>query len=101
MARDAFPQVKEFFFDDDTFTADFRRAEEIAKRSPRSASLGRVPSRPNVPYETLKVMKDNGLRVLLVGYESGNEEILKNIRKGINRSRQPGSSPRTARASES
>jgi radical SAM superfamily enzyme YgiQ (UPF0313 family) len=36
-----------------------------------------------VPYQTLKVMKDNGLRLLLVGYESGNDQILHNIRKGL------------------
>ena len=36
-----------------------------------------------MPYETLKMMKDNGLRLLLVGYESGNDQILHNIRKGM------------------
>ena len=33
--------------------------------------------------ETLKVMKDNGLRLLLVGYEFGNQQILHNIKKGM------------------
>jgi radical SAM superfamily enzyme YgiQ (UPF0313 family) len=36
-----------------------------------------------VPRETLKVLKDNGLRLLLVGYESGNQQILINIKKGL------------------
>jgi radical SAM superfamily enzyme YgiQ (UPF0313 family) len=36
-----------------------------------------------VPYETLKIMRENGLRLLLVGYESGNQQILINIKKGI------------------
>src|SRR5262249_28699496 len=31
-ARDLFPQVKEYFFDDDTFTDDLPRAEKIARR---------------------------------------------------------------------
>ncbi|MEQ1479379.1 radical SAM protein, partial [Salmonella enterica] len=36
-----------------------------------------------VPRDTLKVLKDNGLRLLLVGYESGNQQILHNIKKGM------------------
>ena len=32
---------------------------------------------------TLKVLRDNGLRLLLVGYEFGNQQILHNIKKGI------------------
>jgi len=37
----------------------------------------------NVPRETSKVLKDNGLRLFVVGYESGNQQILNNIKKGI------------------
>jgi radical SAM superfamily enzyme YgiQ (UPF0313 family) len=33
-------------------------------------------------YDTLKAMKDAGCRLLIVGYESGNQQILKNIKKG-------------------
>src|SRR3989454_7759301 len=40
-------------------------------------------AKANVPRATLEVMKDNGLRLLLVGYESGNQSILNNIKKGI------------------
>jgi radical SAM superfamily enzyme YgiQ (UPF0313 family) len=35
-----------------------------------------------VDYETLKAMKDAGCRLLIVGYESGDPQILKNIKKG-------------------
>ena len=78
-----FPQVKEFFFDDDTFTANLPRAREIAKKL---ASLGvswSCNSRANLDYDTIKSFKDAGLRLFLVGYESGNEQILKNIKKGV------------------
>jgi hypothetical protein len=36
-----------------------------------------------VPYDVLKEMKAGGCRVLLVGYESGNQKILHNIKKGL------------------
>ncbi|HKD18623.1 MAG TPA: hopanoid biosynthesis associated radical SAM protein HpnJ, partial [Thermoanaerobaculia bacterium] len=81
--RDNLPQVREIFFDDDTFT-DFRpRAEEIARGLGRLGITWSCNAKANVPYETLKVMRDNGLRLLLVGYESGNDQILHNIRKGL------------------
>src|SRR5208337_1691247 len=37
----------------------------------------------NVPRKTLEILKANGLRLLLVGYESGNQKILHNIKKGV------------------
>src|ERR1039458_5869206 len=40
-------------------------------------------SRANLDYDTIKSFKDSGLRLFLVGYESGNEQILKNIKKGV------------------
>jgi hopanoid biosynthesis associated radical SAM protein HpnJ len=83
LARRLFPQVKEFFFDDDTFTDDLPRAEAIARRLGSLGITWSVNAKANVPSETLEVLKDNGLRLLLVGYESGNQAILNNIRKGI------------------
>ena len=82
-AKKAFPQVKEFFFDDDTFTDDLPRAEEIAKGLGKLGVTWSCNAKANVPRETLKVLRDNGLRLLLVGYESGNQQILHNIKKGM------------------
>jgi len=39
-------------------------------------------SRVTTDYETLKAMKEAGCRLLIVGYESGDPQILKNIKKG-------------------
>jgi radical SAM superfamily enzyme YgiQ (UPF0313 family) len=75
--------VKEFFFDDDTFTDDLPRAEDIARRLGRLGLTWSCNAKANVPRRTLEVMRDNGLRLLLVGYESGNQQILNNIKKGI------------------
>jgi hopanoid biosynthesis associated radical SAM protein HpnJ len=79
----AFPQVKEFFFDDDTFTDDAPRAEAIAGELGKLGVVWSCNAKPNVKRSTLKIMRDNGLRLLLVGYESGNQQILHNIKKGV------------------
>jgi len=82
-AQKAFPQVKEFFFDDDTFTDDLPRAEAIARELGKLGVTWSCNAKANVPRATLAVMRDNGLRLLLVGYESGNQQILYNIKKGM------------------
>ncbi|MGH7106199.1 MAG: hopanoid biosynthesis associated radical SAM protein HpnJ [Acetobacteraceae bacterium] len=83
LARRYFPQVREFFFDDDTFTDNLPRAEAIARELGRLGVTWSCNAKANVPRETLKVLKENGLRLLLVGYESGNQQILHNIKKGM------------------
>jgi hopanoid biosynthesis associated radical SAM protein HpnJ len=82
-AKELFPQVKEFMFDDDTFTDDLLRAEAIARELGKLGVTWSCNAKANVPYKTLKVLKENGLRLLLVGYESGNQKILYNIKKGM------------------
>jgi radical SAM superfamily enzyme YgiQ (UPF0313 family) len=82
-ARSAFPQVKEFFFDDDTLTDNLPRVEALAKEIGKLGLTWSCNAKANVPRQTLKVMKDNGLRLLLVGYESGNQQILHNFKKGM------------------
>jgi hopanoid biosynthesis associated radical SAM protein HpnJ len=83
LAKKYFPQVREFFFDDDTFTDDLPRAEEIARRLGKLGLNWSCNAKANVPRKTLEIMKDNGLRLLLVGYESGDDQILINIKKGV------------------
>ncbi len=78
-----FPKMKELFFDDDTFTADPARARRIAQLLKPLGVTWSTNSRANVDYETLKIMKDGGLRLFVIGYESGNAQILKNIKKGV------------------
>ena len=81
--RRLFPEMREIFFDDDTFTADRDRSRVIAEDLGKLGYTWSTNSRANVDYETLKIMKEGGLRLFVVGYESGNAEILKNIKKGV------------------
>jgi hopanoid biosynthesis associated radical SAM protein HpnJ len=81
-AQALFPQVREFFFDDDTFTDDRPRAEAIARGLGKLGLTWSCNAKANVPFETLRTMRDNGLRLLLVGFETGSQQILNNIKKG-------------------
>jgi hopanoid biosynthesis associated radical SAM protein HpnJ len=78
-----FPQVKEIFFDDDTLTDDHARVEALARELGKLGVVWSCNAKANVPRKTLEVLKANGLRLLLVGYESGNQKILHNIKKGL------------------
>jgi radical SAM superfamily enzyme YgiQ (UPF0313 family) len=84
------PEVKEIFFDDDTL-ADAHEHVVALSRELRKLGFGTkgfdktwgCNAKANVPYDVLKEMKAGGCRVLLVGYESGNQKILHNIKKGL------------------
>ena len=84
------PDVKEFFFDDDTFNIQKARTIELCTKLKPLGLTWSCTSRVTTDYETLKAMKEAGCRLLIVGYESGDQQILKNIKKGatIERARQ-------------
>lgn len=79
------PYVKEIFIEDDSFTLDKNRltefCNEILKKDIKISWS--CQSRADLDYEIMKKMKKAGCRLLDVGYESGNDEILKNIKKGV------------------
>ena len=81
-AKENFPQVKEFFFDDDTFNIQKARTVELCEKLKPLGITWSCTSRVTTDRETLKAMKDAGCRLLIVGYESGDPQILKNIKKG-------------------
>ncbi len=80
--KENFPEIKEVFFDDDTFNYQKARTIELcAKLKPLNMTWS-CTSRVTTDYDTLKAMKEAGCRLLIVGYESGDPQILKNIKKG-------------------
>ncbi|HVN03102.1 MAG TPA: hopanoid biosynthesis associated radical SAM protein HpnJ [Bryobacteraceae bacterium] len=81
-ATEAFPYVKEFFFDDDTFNYQKARTIDLCGQLKPLKLTWSCTSRVTTDYETLKAMKEAGCRLLIVGYESGEQQILKNIKKG-------------------
>jgi hopanoid biosynthesis associated radical SAM protein HpnJ len=89
-ARQLWPDVKEFFFDDDTFNIQKARTVELCAKLKPLGLTWSCTSRVTTDFETLKAMKEAGCRLLIVGYESGDPQILKNIKKGatVERARQ-------------
>ncbi|HEV3513658.1 MAG TPA: hopanoid biosynthesis associated radical SAM protein HpnJ [Candidatus Sulfotelmatobacter sp.] len=89
-AKQMWPEVKEFFFDDDTFNIQKARTIELCAKLKPLGLTWSCTSRVTTDFETLKAMKDAGCRLLIVGYESGDQQILKNIKKGatVERARQ-------------
>ncbi|TRO62033.1 radical SAM protein [Candidatus Bathyarchaeota archaeon] len=78
------PEIKEIFIEDDTFTIDTRRVKDICHliNEKKLKLTWSANVRANLNHETMKTMKSAGARLLVVGYESGNDQILKNIKKG-------------------
>jgi len=84
--KENFPEVKEIFVEDDTFTADPVRVDEFCRKKVEAGNklLWSCNARADVKLETLQQMKKAGCRLLCVGVESGEQEILNNIKKGTN-----------------
>jgi hopanoid biosynthesis associated radical SAM protein HpnJ len=83
--KENLPQVRDISFDDDTFSADRKHARAVAEKIAPLGVSWVINARANCDYDTLKIMRDAGMHHVIVGYESGNEQILKNIKKGVTR----------------
>ncbi len=82
--KNELPEIKEIFIEDDTFGVIPKDAEEICEMIiERKLKLTwSVNVRASLPLKTMEKMKKAGCRLLVVGYESGNDQILRNIKKG-------------------
>ena len=80
-----FDGIKEIVIEDDTFTANPLRVKEIARLliEENIKIKWSCNARANLDLETMKMMKRSGCRLLIVGYESGVQDILDNMHKGL------------------
>ncbi len=80
-----FPEVREVLIDDDNFTADqdfvARVCDEIVRRG--LVVTWTCEARVNLHYQIMVKMKQAGCRLLVAGFESGDQTVLDNINKGI------------------
>jgi len=83
------PQVKEVLIDDDTFSFRQEHTIEFCKLMiERGIKIPwTVECRANLKYETMVMMKKAGCRLIVTGFESADDQILKNINKGLNKER--------------
>jgi radical SAM superfamily enzyme YgiQ (UPF0313 family) len=79
------PEVREIFIEDDTFTISKKRVTDVCDEIKRRKLhiTWSCNARANLDYDTMKKMKDAGCRLLDVGYESGSDWMLTNIKKGV------------------
>ncbi len=80
-----FPEAAAIFFEDDTFAAVKKRCIEISEGIvSRGIKVSwTANARADLDYETMRVMKLSGCRCLCVGFESGSQRLLDNIKKKI------------------
>ena len=82
-----FPNLKEIMFEDDTLTMRIARdrlvqlCEELIRRDLKLSWSANARVDLN-DLEILRLMKRSGCRMLCVGFEFGDQQILNNVRKG-------------------
>jgi anaerobic magnesium-protoporphyrin IX monomethyl ester cyclase len=79
------PQVKEVLIDDDNFSFEqehtLRFCELMIKNNIKIPWT--VECRASLKYETMVMMKKAGCRLIVVGFESADDVVLKNMKKGM------------------
>lgn len=82
----AFPDARSVFFEDDTLTVNKKRCIEISEQMIKNSTRisWTANARADLDYGTMKIMKRAKCHTLCVGFESGSQLILDNIRKNIN-----------------
>ncbi len=80
-----FPQIQEFMIETDTFTANPEHVKafcrELEERNLKIKWSCNV--RVDINLSLLSIMKRSGCRMLMIGYESGNQRCLDAVCKGV------------------
>jgi len=81
---EVFPQAREVVVEDDTFSADSRRVEEVSEAliDAGNALPWTANVRATLSLEAMRKMKAAGCRLIIVGYESGSQDVLDRVTKG-------------------
>lgn len=81
-----FPNVKEIVIEDDTFTINKERTQDICRLLIQKGINKKIKwlcnARVTLDYETMKLMKQAGCSLIIPGIESGSQELLNNMKKG-------------------
>jgi len=80
-----FPEVKEILIDDDNFAVDQENVKEFCRLmiEAKVALKWVVQVRVSLEYDTMVLMKKAGCKLVVAGFESGNQEVLNGMHKGI------------------
>ncbi|MCC2677644.1 MAG: Fe-S oxidoreductase [Pseudobdellovibrio sp.] len=82
------PQVNTIMLEDDTFIIDIKRtdalADELIKRGNKLPFDSNCRADTKADVEFFKKLKKAGARLFCVGFESGDDEVLKHIKKNLN-----------------
>ncbi len=83
--KENFPEVKEILIDDDNFAVDQKNVREFCELMIKNNVKLKwvVQVRVTLEYETMVLMKKAGCTLLVAGFESGNQQVLDNMHKGI------------------
>jgi len=82
--KENFPNVKEIRLEDDCFSADKKRVREICQMliEKKVGLTWQCDVRSDIDFETLKLMKQAGCRLVGIGFESSSQEVLDLMHKG-------------------
>ncbi len=82
------PEVKTIMLEDDTFIVDKKRttalAEELIRRGNKIPFDSNCRADTEADLDFYKTLRKAGARLFCVGFESGNNEVLKHIKKNLN-----------------